>query len=144
MHNYNDAEVDSNLNLHESTTFHHTRNKRTARITGNTDFFYFFQSSIQYKVGNILHNRYIHSFISIYFIDASLIPTKPEDGCPNGTHELQKDKEKCCCEELCCWNNCRLDNPPMSCVDEVNAVWINDTELGYWVAQAQTGKYVQH
>ena len=76
--------------------------------------------------------------------DASLIPVKPGNGCPNGTHAIDKSENRCCCEETCCWNNCRLENPPQSCVEDVNAVWVNDTELGYWVAQIQTGKHIQN
>ena len=52
--------------------------------------------------------------------------------CPSPTH---KYNDQCCCENGCCWGNCRKDNPPQSCLDGVpDSRWIKDNEKGYYVA----------
>ena len=69
--------------------------------------------------------------------DPDLIPEKGDDGCPSGMNELDN---RCCCESQCCWQNCRLENPPSNCLTEANAVWVNDTNKGVLVAQNRSGK----
>ena len=71
--------------------------------------------------------------------DPTLIPNRGEKGCPSGLQELL-NSEKCCCESQCCWNNCQLNNPPTSCLAEVDSIWVNDTTKGAWVAQVRTGR----
>ena len=73
----------------------------------------------------------------------NLIPDTHGDACPQGLQKL-KGSDKCCCESKCCWNNCRLDPPPANCLDGLDAVWVNDTVKGYYVAQILTGNSIEN
>lgn len=41
----------------------------------------------------------------------------------------------CCCEKNCCWNGCRLTNPPEDCLQGIDAFWMKDPRNKIWVAQ---------
>ena len=66
-------------------------------------------------------------------VETFLVGQKDVDGnCPSPTH---KYGDHCCCENGCCWGNCRKDNPPQSCLTGVpGSKWIKDNEKGYYVA----------
>ena len=68
--------------------------------------------------------------------DPSLIPIKPESGCPNPSYEYGN---LCCCARACCWNNCRLNTPPECALKEVDAEWKWDEKQQMF--KAQKSKY---
>ena len=41
----------------------------------------------------------------------------------------------CHCEDHCSWYKCKLDNPPMNCIEGENSFWQWDEKRNYWVAQ---------
>ena len=114
----------------------------------NTSMFLKFHWSL-YQALNTYQELYI-KWTSLFLItdqnlkikhDPDLIPEKGENGCPSGLIELDN---RCCCESQCCWQNCRLEEPPSNCLTEVNAVWVNDTAKGVLVAQLRSGKLRCH
>ena len=67
----------------------------------------------------------------------SLIPKKPSSGCPSGTHSYYGT---CCCEDGCCWNNCRSADPNNhgNCLKGTDAIWVRNSAKGIWVAQIES------
>ena len=67
----------------------------------------------------------------------SLIPKKPSSGCPSGTHSYYGT---CCCEDACCWNNCRSADPNNhgNCLKGTDAIWVRNSAKGIWVAQIES------
>ena len=66
-----------------------------------------------------------------------MIP-RPLNECPNGTLEFKKDqKKRCCCAENqnCCWHECPLERPLETCLQGLDAFWMNDPRRKIWVAQ---------
>ena len=62
-----------------------------------------------------------------------LIPPQPANGCPSNTHRWGVS---CCCGDKCCWDNCRLKNPPESCLNSLEGTkWMWDPNKERWVAQ---------
>ena len=45
----------------------------------------------------------------------------------------------CHCEDHCNWYKCRLEKPPVSCLDEETSFWKWDDRGSYWVAQMRSG-----
>ena len=62
---------------------------------------------------------------------------RPKNECPNGTFNNEDKKNACCCEGIqnCCWNECRIDTPPETCLQGLNAFWMKDPRKNSWVAQ---------
>ena len=52
--------------------------------------------------------------------------------CPSPSH---KYRNHCCCESGCCWNGCKKDKPPQSCLDGVpNSQWVFNKDILYFQA----------
>ena len=86
----------------------------------------------------------------------SLDPPDPQDGfissdysCPEGTKSFSmgyfggmnanKVFVTCHCEDHCSWYKCRLDQPPLDCLEEESSSWKWDEQRHYWVAQMNQG-----
>ena len=41
----------------------------------------------------------------------------------------------CHCEDHCSWYKCKLDTPPLNCLEGENSFWQWDQKRNYWVAQ---------
>ena len=61
----------------------------------------------------------------------SLVPIRPNDGCPKGTID---GISTCFCEDHCSWNVCRLKHPPMNCPMVMSWQWYS--EGMHWMAQS--------
>ena len=70
--------------------------------------------------------------------------------CPNGAmpfvlnshgqENLGRVFITCHCEDHCNWYKCRLEKPPLSCLDEEKSFWQWDDRGSYWVAQMRSRK----
>ena len=71
------------------------------------------------------------------------IPPRPvnvkikEKECPKGTFDTI---DTCYCEDHCSWKACRLVNPPINCLSNINdnTVWGWDPREKLWRAQGNT------
>ena len=63
--------------------------------------------------------------------------------CPKGAKPFRVNQENpqaplfvtCNCEDHCSWYKCRLDTPPLNCLEGENSFWQWDEKRKYWVAQ---------
>ena len=61
-------------------------------------------------------------FLVETFIDS---PNDVGGTCPSPSH---KYNNHCCCESGCCWEGCKKDKPPQSCLNGVpNSQWVVNT-----------------
>ena len=85
----------------------------------------------------------------IVFLGAVFVgPSDVGGSCPTGTYQYtSQGVDHCCCEGGCCWENCRMSNPPDDClppgatwmftVDEDSPDnWEHDGKVGYFQARA--------
>ena len=55
---------------------------------------------------------------------------------PSNGYINSNGKEICCCAPQCCWQNCRKDEPPESCLEGVSdAKWEYNNDLNYYEAK---------
>ena len=72
----------------------------------------------------------------------------PSDySCPGGTKPFSMGTYNqdyrfvtCHCEDHCSWYKCRLEQPPMDCLDVENSSWKWNAKRKYWVAQIKPGR----
>ena len=67
------------------------------------------------------------------------IPRIPNSGkCPEGT-VIGKDNT-CCCRDDCCWNRCKWNVPPTSCLRNTPGCTWHKIAENYWTAVYPEGK----
>ena len=60
--------------------------------------------------------------------------------CPKGTMAFSIGPNYFCnCEDHCSWYKCRLNEPPLDCLDGKNSTWQWNIQKKYWVAQIRQG-----
>jgi len=69
-------------------------------------------------------------------LNGGLIPTQPEDGCPENS--FARDRfDTCTCEEHCSWDLCRLEDAPSACLKGTFSKWVWAKHKMAWVAKVQ-------
>ena len=86
-----------------------------------------------FKAMDLCCNNFFHhnSVIVVPNANQSLVPIRPNDGCPKGTID---GITTCFCEDHCSWNVCRLKHPPINCPMVMSWRWYS--EGMHWMAQS--------
>ena len=98
-------------------------------MTGSPDYRLFSIREIPFDVGYCNGKIKPKSCLVETYLDG---PKDVGFSCPSPTYPYN---DHCCCENGCCWKDCKKKTPPQSCLNGVpNSQWVKNPKKDNWIA----------